>query len=84
MELTLSSDLEQFVNDRAKARGFASPTDYVRALLELERRRAAEAADLREQLRLAAVERCDEDRAMAEEWFGLEEEAHAQADGAAR
>jgi hypothetical protein len=79
MQITLEADLEQFLEQQAKQRGYRSAGEYVRDLLEGERlRQASGQADLEEQLRLAAVERFDEDRAMADEWFAIEQEAHEQ------
>jgi Arc/MetJ-type ribon-helix-helix transcriptional regulator len=79
MQLTLEPHLEQFIEQQARQRGYATVSDYVRDVLEGERLRQAGAqSNLEEQLRLAAVERFDEDRLIAEEWFAVEQEAHEQ------
>ena len=78
MTVTLQPRLARFARSNAQKHGLASVSEYIEQLLEAEQKRTAEARRLRRQLRLAAIERYDEDRAMAEEWFPLEEEAYGK------
>lgn len=84
MQITIDPNQERFIAEQARAHGFDDPGEFIKDLIHrqwqrdlaaqlgislTEEERAAAIDDLRE----GAIERYDEDLAMAEEWRPVEE-----------
>ncbi len=76
LNITMPDDLESFVSSEARARGYSSPAEYVRAVMEALRQGKSHAA-----LEKTLVERLDGPAAIdltPAVWAALQQRVHAR------
>lgn len=77
LNLNMNDALRSFVDERAEAEGYATPTEYVRSLIHADRKRAAE--ERLDKLIAEGIESGDPVPVTPEDWAEIRKTARALA-----